>query len=67
MTKHELRDMIRDTYAAHMRWFNVVNETRVSTDIDMLYVLPRAHWDIVANDITVRMLRGQYDILNALA
>lgn len=66
MTKTEMRDMIRDTYAAHMRWLNVVNEANISTDIDMLYVMPRAHWDMVAGDITIRVLRGQYDILNVL-
>lgn len=65
MTKHELRDMIRDTYAAHMRWFNVVSETNISTDIDMFYLIPRAQWNIVCGGITLRTLRAQYDILNA--
>lgn len=66
MTKHELRDMIRNTYAAHMRWFNVVSEANISTDIDMFYMLPRAQWDLVCSDITLHTLRAQYNILNVL-
>ncbi len=66
MTKHDMRNFIRTTYAAHMRWVNVVQETDISTDIEMFYMLSRTHWNAVCDDITLHILRAQYDILGVV-